>query len=278
MKPAAPRTRPTPQVKEPPSRAFKAGDLICGQCGEGNDPARKFCRRCGNSLVEADVVVVKDPWWKRIFGRKKEPVAAGERPFKQKRQKRKRGRLRRILRIAAIVIVLVIAVGAIGPWRDTVFEKAGGIFSSVRQTVAPKYEPVRPTGAEATSSAADHPPLASIDQLRNTYWAEGAPGKGEGQTLILTFDVPAEIARVGFTPGASAKPEEFVAKGRPKELHLVFSDGSSADISLEDKAEFQDFDVVAKGVTRVEVQIVSVYGSLQSEDCALAEVEFFTKS
>ena len=51
---------------EPPTRRHP-GDLICGQCGEGNDPVRHFCRRCGNSLDEA--IAVRLPWYRRFFHR-----------------------------------------------------------------------------------------------------------------------------------------------------------------------------------------------------------------
>jgi hypothetical protein len=166
---------------------------------------------------------------------------------------------------------------AVPSLRSVVLGRAGGLLGKVRSVVAPKFEPVRPTAAEATSSLSDHSPEAGIDQIKNTYWAEGAPGDGAGQTLVAIFDTPVDLDRVGFTPGASAKPEEFVAQPRPKEVHLVFSDGNSKDVRLEDKAEFQSFDIEAKQVSRVEIHIVSVYGSLKGQDCSIAEVEFFRK-
>ena len=81
---------PTAQVAARPKpvatvdrRVAQPGDRVCGNCGEANDPGRKFCRRCGTSLVEAKVVAAASlPWWKRIFRRQpKQPktMAAGER-------------------------------------------------------------------------------------------------------------------------------------------------------------------------------------------------------
>ena len=54
--------RPAPKQKAP-DQSIKAGDLVCGQCGQGNDPGRKFCRKCGNSLAEAVPPVA--PTWPR---------------------------------------------------------------------------------------------------------------------------------------------------------------------------------------------------------------------
>ncbi|MGH9195859.1 MAG: NADase-type glycan-binding domain-containing protein, partial [Acidimicrobiia bacterium] len=249
------------------------GDLICGQCGEGNQPTRKFCRRCGSSLIEAEVM--KAPWYKRLFIRKKRVVEAGERPMRGRR--RRRSPISSLVRLVVLLGAVGLVVALIGPWRGELVGRVTGLFTSAKRTVLPDFDPVRPTGAEATSSAKDHPPAAAIDQIKNSYWAEGAQGDGTGQTLVLIFDQPANIDKVGFTAGASAKPEEFVAQPRPKDLHLVFSDGSTKDIRLEDSSEFQAFDVTAKAVARVEIHIVSVYGSLKGQDCSIAEVELYSK-
>ena len=284
--PEEPVRRPPPVIKEKtaPTRKIEPGDLICGQCGEVNDAGRNFCRRCGNTLAEAQVAKV--PWFKKLFARKKKPVEAGERPGRGRGQMGRGAAQAKLFSLSSklgrvLALLAIVGIGlslAVPSFRSVVFGQAGGLFQKVRQAVAPKYEPVRPTSAEATSSLPDRPPAAAIDGIKNSYWAEGAPGDGTGQTLILVFDPPADIARIGITPGASAKPEEFVAQPRPKELHLVFSDGSTKDIQLEDKAEFQNFDVDAKQATRVEIHIVSVFGSLQGDACAIAEVEFFTKT
>ena len=64
--PTVARPRPAARAMEAPTRRHP-GDLICGQCGEGNDPTRHFCRRCGNSLDEA--IAVRLPWYRRFFNR-----------------------------------------------------------------------------------------------------------------------------------------------------------------------------------------------------------------
>ena len=79
---------PTESIAQPKTAAASAvvareaqpGDRICGNCSEANDPTRKFCRRCGTTLVNAQVVGAKKlPWWKRLFRRQPKEYAAGER-------------------------------------------------------------------------------------------------------------------------------------------------------------------------------------------------------
>jgi hypothetical protein len=178
----------------------------------------------------------------------------------------------------AVLALLGVTLGAVGPWRSSITQRVKSAAHSVRQAIKPQYDPARPTKAEATSSLDDHPATLAIDGVSNSFWAEGADGDGEGQALVLTFGSPVDLDRVGITAGASEKPEDFVAQPRPKQLHLVFSDGSSADLNLKDSADFQTFSVKARDVTSVQMQIVSVYASLSGHDCAIAEVELFTKA
>lgn len=147
----------------------------------------------------------------------------------------------------------------------------------MRGGVSPEYRPTRPSGAEATSSLPGHEPHLAIDGVLNSYWAEGADGDGEGETLVLTFDSPVDLDRIGITPGASGEVEEFIAQPRPRTLHLVFSDGSAADVDLKDSADFQNFPIKARAVTSVEVHVVSVFAALEGDDLAISEIELFTK-
>ena len=65
VKPAATRARPGVSSQDCAGpRIVNPGDLVCGQCGEGNDPSRRFCRRCGASLAAGDGIRPL-PWYQR---------------------------------------------------------------------------------------------------------------------------------------------------------------------------------------------------------------------
>jgi hypothetical protein len=284
-RPTAAKPRPVPS-KPPPKRELRPGDLVCNQCQEGNDPNRKFCRRCGASLVEAVEAVPPPPlpWWKRLFVRQPKVVAAGERPMRRggsTARRDLRSRLQKARRVTALLAVLGLGVGLVGPWRSTVKSKVTGAFRGAKEKVVPKLSPVTPVGAEATSSLAGHPPTMAIDRAKgnDNFWAEGAKGDGVGQKLIVNFKPAIRLGRIGFTLGASTKPEDFVTEPRPRTVRLHFPDQSTKDLQLKDIAEFQDYPVDAKDVGRLEIEIREVFPSTQGKsDCWISEVEFFERT
>ena len=80
---ATPGARPRPaQPTRTEDLAPKPGDRICPTCAAGNDPARKFCRRCGSSLELATVAApaARPPWYRRLFRRSQTAFEAGARP------------------------------------------------------------------------------------------------------------------------------------------------------------------------------------------------------
>jgi hypothetical protein len=280
---AAPqRKRPVP-TKPPPKREVRPGDLICGQCEEGNDPDRRFCRRCGASLIEAKEAIAPPPipWWKRLFIRQPKVVAAGERPMRRGGSggaRDLRSRLRQASRVAAFLAVVVVAIGYIGPWRSTVNGKIRNVVSGAREKVIPKLSEIPPAKADASSSLPDHKPVAAVDRVINTYWAEGGPGDGVGQRLVVTFDHPIHLGKIGFSLGASAKREDFATEPRPKKVTLHFSKGSK-DLTLKDSPDFQQYDLNVKNTDKVEIEIVSVNRHPESgSNCSIAEVEFWERT
>lgn len=288
VKPMGPKTRPVP-AKPPPRREVRPGDLICNQCEEGNDPDRRFCRRCGGSLVEAKAAVAPPPlpWWKRLFVRQPKVVAAGERPMRRGgsvAQRTLRSRLYQMRRVVALVAILGLGVGYLGPWRSTVNTKIRSGFRGIREVVAPRYNEISPDSLEGTtSSLPDHPPEHAVDDIIQTYWAENAEGDGTGQRFVVSFDSPVDFGKIGFRLGASTKPEDFATQPRPEKVRLHFSDGTAEvatkDLTLKNTADFQEHDARAKDTVRLEIEILSTNRSLQGGTaCSIAEIEFWERT
>ena len=276
--------RPDPKVMAA-EKVVNAGDLVCSQCGQGNDPARKFCRKCGNSLAAAEVAK-KLPWWKTLFGGKKvrsskeaggkgKKKAAGGKSFK------KQMLVVNARKVMAVLIVSGLATGlGIGSIRTKAIRFADDGLTSVQDLFNPQISPVNAVGVSASSSVPGKEANFAADLVVNSFWAEGAEGDGVGQTISFTFAEATDLTKVIITAGSTAEPEAYLNNPRPKELHVVFDNGGSTDITLID-AEFrkpQSFNLKgAKGVSKVDISISSVYPGRGGTETGIAEVEFKKK-
>ena len=282
--PTVARPRTAPRVLEAPTRRHP-GDLICGQCGEGNDPVRHFCRRCGNSLDEA--LAVRLPWYRRLFNkvfgvRTRE---AGWRPSRVG-PPNVMGGVWRIIRLAIVALIVVAALAFlfIPSFHNAVVDRATSGFTAIRKAIHPNYDPVTPIGASATTAIAGHPPMLAIDRFSNTYWA--ALASDHAPVLVVRFSGPQDLAEIGFRSGASgtAPADLFLSQPRPHTVHLVFSNGYATDLTLKDQDATQPQfyaldDSKTKQVAFVEIHVQSVYAPAGASvsSVAITEVEFKTK-
>jgi len=273
VQPAALRPRSAPKpAAAPPTKRLRPGDLVCGDCGEGNDPVRKFCSRCGQSLSTATVAAT--PWYRRLIPHRKAKVlAAGERPKRRSGSGFNFGAVVRWGRniVVAAVVLGGIAYGAIPGFRDTVNSKVNGVIQNfTAKTGSPT--PVHASSVTATSSITGHEANLAVDAFSNTYWA--APlSKDPHPKLTVGFSPAVNIDVLLFISGNTANE---LSEPRPKELHIVFSNGVSQNVTLADEATSQQFNINgATNVTGVTIQIMSVYASTSGNAVALSDVEFF---
>jgi hypothetical protein len=275
--------RPAQQETPPPN----PGDLVCGNCGIGNDPARKFCRRCGQSLATATIAVApRIPWYRRIFGggRTARAAAAGERPKSMRKDGKTGGGIRigRLFSTGFQVILLAVVIGAVAGYllvpgfKDAV----NGAISSVREMVSPPADPVSTAGKATGPSSKDHPAQLAFDGT-TAYWA--APFvDGQPPTIQAVFSPSADVSKVLVTAGAPG--ESFKALARPRDVTFEFLDDGGTVIAskayeLKDVATAQPFDVGAKGAAKVRLTVRSVYlAEKANAPVAITEIEFFGKS
>jgi hypothetical protein len=284
-----PRPKPTTTVEQ---RVAQPGDRICGSCGEPNDPTRKFCRRCGASLVEARIVADKPlPWWKRIFrsgpkkpkqyaaGERIAPMAAGSAASPGEGAS---GLFRKGLKLKNLVGVglgLIVAVGVFGYIGIPSFQgyvnqaiSGGipGIVDNIRKVVDPSLVIERPTSITASSEVKNHPASLLFDAATNTDWQ----GTDKAPTITATFkqkvDLGAVILHIGSSKG-------FVDTRRPAELTFTFPDGSSKKVTLKDVPDPQTFDLSASNVDSVVITVTGTNGP-ESAPVSISEIEFFKKT
>jgi hypothetical protein len=271
------RRPPRPAKKTAPSRVLHPGDLICGDCGEGNPPNRRFCSRCGASLVAAEKAHI--PWWKRIFRRRPKQAATGmgaAGAVAGTAGKRKRSPLAKALPMVRRVVAIGLIVGglvyaSVAPFRGWVNERVVDGKTRAMSVIHPQYTPVHPFEVTGGSSLKDHPASALSDGFTNTFWA--AP-VGDKAFVTLRFDHAVNVRRGLIRIGISGN---FQGANRPHDLHLVYSTGKTQDLTLDDKADPQEVTFKAGGkVTSIEIHVASLYKA-SSDSVAITEVELFTK-
>jgi hypothetical protein len=260
------------------TRRLRPGDLICGACGEGNLPTRKFCGRCGESLATAEVA--RMPWWRRLFRRRGAKVVAANRRPGQRPGGRSSGLgqvLRRIYRtgrlvIAVIVLAAGVLYGAYPPFRTEVNNQVAAVKDKVTSKVNQVYVPVHAVKIDTNAQDPGHPAAAAFDEALNTYWlAPAAPG--QNPTVTLTFGHPVTLERMIVHSGAS---DGYTAHGRPSLLLLVFSNQESDTINLQDTAKQQTVTIThALQVSSMQIQVAESYAGGTPPDMAIAEIELF---
>lgn len=275
MAPQIARHRAAPVRKTEPTHRLNPGDLVCGECGEGNLPTRKFCSRCGTSL--SDAVVVGTPWWRKLFRRRGPKVMkAGSRPGKPAGSRARPAFTRAMRRIRAGIAVIIFVAGVIygvyPPFRSAINGEVGAIKNKIVGVADQQLVPEHPIAVTANLASPNHPAKMAADEFKNTYWL--APWSANNQpTLTLTFNSHVVIKKMIILIGAS---DSFTAHDRPSVLHMVYSNQESDDITLKDTSNQQQFNLRnANGVSNVQIQISDVFAAQGASDVAITEIELF---
>ncbi len=271
-----------PAVARPVRRAAstrkpKPGELICGECGEGNLPARKFCGRCGEPLTSAEQVRIS--WWRRLRRRRAKVLKAGSRPGRgeTKAPGRGRGRARRVLRkIRTYAFVVVLGFGLLAgfypPLRTYVTDKFDALRKEVSGVVEQTMDPARPVSVTASLESPEHAAKLAFDQFANTYWA--APfDRNTPPSITADLGGTTALTRVIVTSGAA---DAFATLHRPSIIVLSYSNEKSDTFVLKDIPEPQEVKLVnGLGAQTVRIQVLDVFVAEGAVDVAVAELEFF---
>lgn len=273
LPPTAAAVPARPKHRAAPTRKLRPGELICGECGEGNQPTRKFCARCGEALTNAERVRV--PWWRRFRRRPAKVLKAGARPGRGGRgRKVTRTVFRRVRRYAFVVVLLFgLAAGFYPPLRTYVTQKFADLRQDVAGVVEQTMSPARPVGVTASAESPDHGGRLAFDQFANTYWA--APYVQNGlPSLTVDLGKPTTLARVIITSGAAA---DYTTKHRPSIVNLAYSNEKSDTFTLADTPKPQEF-TLRNGLAAqtVRIQVLDVYPAEGGTEVAMAEIEFFS--
>lgn len=275
-------------TKTKSTRRLQPGDLVCGQCGQGNPPTRKFCNRCGEELSTAEVVQAK--WYSRLkfWRRRPNTVDAGARPGRQGAPRDKKAATYsayRKMRAVAVSILLVMAM---------LYVIVPGLRTNVNRVVSPPVDGVRnwasekwhgltnttetipPFSADASSALRGHPADLAFDDVTNTYWAapwtpKNEPFLGirykEAQTLVAVVVHPG--AQDGDSAAQFLRPAELVIRygSGVTDTVAVPPDGDAITVTLSNASTFR----------AARITVSKVYPKEGLKNVAISEIELKRK-
>lgn len=277
--PEAARARAAAVTKTKPTHRLRPGDLICGQCGEGNPPARKFCRRCGTSLTEA--VPAHVPWWRRLKLRRGPRVtavpSAGGSPGRPSSGRDVKHSMRKLYRkgrlvVGALILVAGLIYGAYPPFRNLINGKLAAAKSKVTNSINVHFVPIHAVKVSTNLQVHGHPGELAVDSFTNTYWL--APfSVTDYPTLNLTFSHPVTLTRMIINSGASGDP---LADSRPSLLVLLYSNDESFTLTPQDTPKAQTLDIHnAVQIKSVKIEVEGTFPGNKSTDVAISDIELF---
>jgi len=116
-------------------------------------------------------------------------------------------------------------------------------------------------------------PANAIDGKRSTAWIEGVDGPGIGEWIRFDFDREINLHRILIQPGYFKSPAVWAQNNRLATLTAQFSDGSSRQLTFDNRMDSQKVDIGSVKTRWVRLTISSVYSGTDP-DTALSEIAF----
>jgi hypothetical protein len=274
--PQAARAKLPTITKRPPTRKLEPGDLVCGQCGEGNKPTRKFCSRCGESLATAQTV--KRKWWQRLLPkrRKGKVMSAGARPSSPNAGKGRTAARHVGRKIRATAGVTILTAGAVlglyPPARTWMVTQVTAVKQKLMGAADTALTPVHPTSVKCNVAVKQHGPSLAMDEYKNTYWL--APWSDTRHPILtVKLDHKVAVKKLIVINGASGA---FIKYDRPESLHVTYSNEKSETVVLKDTSDKQELNLTSGiAVDQLQIEVTSVFPAQGAKAVALTEVELF---
>lgn len=113
-----------------------------------------------------------------------------------------------------------------------------------------------------------------FDGDQSTAWVHGTRGPGIGANITIIFDRPRTVRALSVVNGYAKNPDIFTKNTRVRTLHLSFSNGDTATLTLPDDHQRRSI-ALPKPVEAqwVRLRIGSVYAGARYTDTAISELQ-----
>jgi hypothetical protein len=184
---------------------------------------------------------VRVPWYRRLFGRDRQPATygAGERPDAMTRgQQPRRSRLPG-LRATVLGVMVLLGLGAYASYLyvPDVTNMTDDVMRMVRDRFSAPV-PAVPISFRG-SAAQGHGANQAFGENSATYWLS-PPRSTADPRLDVFFQGDVNLRRIEIMSGATG--DDFTVHGRPRTIALRTSEGSQ-QLALLDTPDIQPFDV-----------------------------------
>ena len=246
------------------------GILRCPNCATGNPPGRRFCRRCGEWVVDPGPPVDLGP-----MGRRR----AGDRPWWKPWGGEKAAYTKSLtgatvaFRVAAAVAVLVVGSLLLGLFG---FNPIGRARDYVQHMLGSGRVEGVTAAVEPADDAKQFPPEWAVDDYRGRAWTTnwtlaeapagpvdacaGDPAPAVGNVLVLSFPGATNIREIGIEAGLAKDDKLRTTRYRPRMLRLDWAGGGCQSVKLKDDAGLQRFAVRQKrDLTGVRITVEGGY-------------------
>jgi len=145
--------------------------------------------------------------------------------------------------------------------------------------VPPDSRPARITvtasSSRLPSGGTTYDPRNLLDGNLSTAWDEGVAGPGIGEWIRFDFDRQVRFTAMRIVPGYFKNAKLWSHNNRLAEATLVFSDGTSRHLLLDDRMAEQTVELRGVKTSSIHIIIDRIYpGSFDSEDTPISEVRF----
>jgi hypothetical protein len=275
--------RLAPVTRTKSTRRLQPGDLVCGQCGQGNPPTRKFCSRCGEPLTTAEVVRAR--WYRRLTFWRRGPktLEAGARAGQKGTPSSRRASLGQAYRrvrnaIAGVMLLASLVYVVVPPLRTPVNHvlepPIGGAKDWVSRTwhkLTATTVTLPPSKVRASAELRGHPAQAAFDDNTNSFWA-ARWSKKDPPSLTVHYDTAADL--VAYAIHAGAPGEDGAHFLHPRQLVIEYGSGRTDTIELTPSGDAQTGSLhQATSFRFARITITMVYAEDGLKNVALSEIE-----
>ncbi len=138
--------------------------------------------------------------------------------------------------------------------------------------------------SELTDSGQSYQAFAAVDGNKDTCWAEGVDGNGEGEFIKIKFTTTINLTEIYLLNGYMKNEDVYNKNGKIKKAELSFSDGTVLDVDLQEcsyyKAEDQTFSDCILLDTPIstdylQITILEAEAGTKYDDICLSEIELW---